>query len=85
MLQGWNNVYTMTEEVSEGCPVYHLDEYTLYFTIPIIGATLKRVNGIWRLQRDCDSIPLTIQKYGATPQGDPFGRWTRGASVEPVD
>nr|QYA18382.1 hypothetical protein KOM_12_112 [Clandestinovirus] len=83
MLQGWNNVYYKTNEISDGKPVYRLNPYTLYYTIPIIGVTIRKVDGVWVLQRDCDDSPLmNLNKYGG--QDDPFGFWSQGMKVEPV-
>jgi hypothetical protein len=83
MLQGWNAVYTKINEESDGCPVYHLEPYTLYWTIPIIGVRILRKNGIWRMKRDCDNYESEIGKYGMAPQSDPFGYWTHGSQVLP--
>jgi len=83
-LQGWNNVYYKTGETSDGCPVYRLDSYKLYWGIPIIGVKIFRDEGVWKLQRECDSYPMSIKKFGQSPQGDPFGYWSEGAHVVPV-
>lgn len=84
MLQGWNSTYYKTSEESDGCPVYRLDSYSLYRFISIIGVKIFRKNGVWVLQRDSDDSPMDICKYGASPQGDPFGYWSNGANVQPV-
>lgn len=84
MLQGWNNTYYITNQTSDGCPVYKLAPYNLYYMIGIIGTRILRIDGIWRIQRDCDSAPTDIYKYGAKPQGDPFGHWTNGGVVTPL-
>lgn len=52
MLQGWNNSYYKTSEKSEGFPVYRLDPYILYWTIPIIGVNIKMIDGEWRIIRE---------------------------------
>ena len=83
MMQGWNNVYTKTDEESDGCPVYHLRPYMLYWFIDIIGVTLYRHNGVWVLKRDGEHHDFGINKYGQKPQPDPFGYWTYGAEVKP--
>ena len=85
MWQGWNTTYYKTSEVSDGCPVYRLDPYTLYWFIDIIGAKLYRKDGVWVFQRDFDFGPFkAICKYGVSPQNDPFGHWSSGARVEPA-
>lgn len=84
MLQGWNNVYIKTGEMSDDCPVYKLDSYTLYGVFPIIGVSIFRRNGIWVMQRECDGYPNGIHKYGESPQPDPFGYWSDGAYVTPA-
>ena len=83
MMQGWNNVYERTGEVSDGCPVYSLAPYNLYFVIAIIGVKIMRVGGIWVLKRDCDLSHMSFRKYGYGPQGDPFGHWSNGGFVVP--
>ena len=84
MLQGWNAKYYKTSDTSDGCPTYRLEPYNLYKMIAIIGVTIKRINGGWVLQRDCDLFPTSMAKYGANPQGDPFGEWSNGMKVNPV-
>ena len=84
MLQGWNNVYYKTGELSDGCPVYRLDSYNLYYLVAIISVRIMRLNGVWVIHRDGDFGPLDIKKYGAGPQGDPFGEWSNGGKVKPV-
>ncbi|CAH6420445.1 Hypothetical protein HVR_LOCUS1194 [uncultured virus] len=84
MLQGWNNVYHKTDEISDGCPVYNLDSYTLYWFFPIIGVKLFRLNETWRLQRDCDFYPTEIRKYSNEDQKTPMGNWSYGAQVTSV-
>jgi len=85
MLQGWNSKYHKTSEMSDGCPVYQLNSYILYYFIDIIGVKLFRVDGIWVLQRMCDVVPaMDIKKYGLGPQPDPFGFWSMGAYVTPI-
>jgi hypothetical protein len=84
MLQGWNNTYYKTGEKSDGCPIYHLDTYYLYYFIHIYGVKLYRRDGVWVMQRDHDTEPLSINKYGEKPQPDPFGYWTYGAQVVPA-
>jgi hypothetical protein len=83
-LQGWNNIYMKTNQMSEGCPVYELQGYNLYWVMPIIGVIIYRKDGIWQMQRDCDLHPMGIKKYGGS-QEDPFGYWTSGAIVVPYD
>ena len=84
MLQGWNNVFYWTTERRDNKPVYRLEPYVLYWTIPIIGVTIYSRNGKWVFQRDYDDEPLPdIYKYGA--QSDPLGSWTMGMKVEPYD
>lgn len=84
MLQGWNNVYYKTGELSDGCPVYRLDSYNLYYFISIIGVRIMRLDGVWVIWRNGDIGPIDIKKYGSSPQGDPFGHWSNGGSVKPV-
>lgn len=84
MLQGWNNVYHLTAEISDGCPVYRLNPYTLYLFIDIIGVRILRIDGVWCMQRDCDDHPMySIKKYGDKNQPDPFGYWSSGMHVKP--
>lgn len=85
LLQGWNSTYYKSSEVNDGCPVYCLDEYTLYWAIPIIGVKLYRDNGVWVLKRNGDPFPGDIKKYGVSPQGDPFGHWSHGMYVKPLN
>jgi hypothetical protein len=44
-LHGWNNTYYKTKATSEGCPVYRLDPYVLYWLIPIVGVRLLKYKG----------------------------------------
>lgn len=76
LLQGWNTTFTRVEgELSEGCPIYHLDGYTLYYLFPILSATIKKVGGSWRFLRDCDEgIPLFIKDKNIGT-GNIFGSW----------
>lgn len=84
MLQGWNSTYYKTTDTSDGCPVYRLDEYALYWTIQIAAVIIYRENGVWRLRRvDCEWTG-DIKKYGQTPQGDPFGYWSSNMQVLPA-
>jgi hypothetical protein len=81
-LQGWNQILYRNGDMSDGCPVYKLDSYTLYFVIGIIGIRLLRINGIWRIQRDGDAVPTDLRQFGAGPQATPFmSDWTGGARV----
>jgi hypothetical protein len=80
MWQGWNTTYYRSDEVEDGCPVYLLDDYTLYFFIRIAGCRLYRQNGIWTFNRRDGPFP-NLHKYGAGPQGDPFGEWEGGMRV----
>jgi hypothetical protein len=85
MLQGWNNIYKKTDEISDNCPIYRLEEYNLYWIIPIIGVRIFREDGVWKMQRDCDFFPLYgFNKYGFAPQGDPFGYWSNNIYVQPA-
>lgn len=52
MLQGWNTTFYKTEKLSEGCPIYRLDGYKLYFLIDIVGVTIKMRNGKWCFTND---------------------------------
>jgi hypothetical protein len=74
MLQGWNNSYYKTNEMSDGCPIYRLDAYTLYWFIPIIGVEIKRVNGLWGFYRECDRGFATFTK-NTGDKGHLFGKW----------
>jgi len=84
MLQGWNNVYYKTSDISDGCPVYRLDSYNLYWLISIIGVRIMRIDGVWVIWRNGDYGPIDIKKYGQSPQPDPFGSWSNGAKVKAV-
>ena len=84
MLQGWNSTYYKTDQSSDGCPIYRLDQYTLYWFIEIAAVVVYRDGGIWKLSRVDFDCGLDINKYGQTPQGDPFGYWSRGMQVIPV-
>ena len=84
-LQGWNTTFYKTQEVSEGCPVYKLDPYILYFFVPIIGVTIYRLNGQWTMKRESDSFPMNIIKISNQDQSSPIGEWTFGAEVASVD
>src|SRR5271157_238002 len=73
MLQGWNCTFYKTGGTSEGCPIYRLDPYTLYWTIPIIGVRILKVNGRWIINRDCDySSDATVSKL-YNDQASPIG------------
>jgi hypothetical protein len=86
MLQGWNSDrYFRTETIRDGCPVYSLESYTLYWTIGIAGVFIFRQNGVWVLQRQDYASDIGINKYGETPQPHPMGIWSKGATVTVVD
>lgn len=82
-LSGWNNTYRMTEEISDGCPVYHMYPYCLYYFLNISGTKIYRDNGIWKLKLEDALCATIIQKYGTSYQSDPFGYWSLGGFVEP--
>jgi hypothetical protein len=82
-LCGWNCELYKTKEESEGVPVYTMDDYCLYGLINIIGIYIKKYNGVWVLQRECDSYPSGIKKIG-NDQISPFGTWTYGAKLHTV-
>lgn len=42
-LQGWNNIYTRTKELSDGAPTYVLPSYVLYGFITIAEAEILRI------------------------------------------
>jgi hypothetical protein len=85
--QGWNTVLKKTNEFSDGAPVYRLNGYKLYYIIPIIGITIRRIAGRWYLHRDCDYINLFAfmgkKKTPETVEKDPLpcGEWTYGGIV----
>jgi len=82
MLQGWNNTYVLEGLDENKFPIYYLAPYTLYCLFPIIGVRIKRNNGDWVLQRDCDPYPTGISKQKGNNEVDtPFGNWTYGATV----
>jgi hypothetical protein len=85
MLQGWNNIYHQNGETQDGCPVYELNDYTLYLAIPIIGTKIYRCQGQWVFHRNCDIDCMPgYAKYGTLPQSDPFGYWSNGVHVTPL-
>jgi hypothetical protein len=84
MLQGWNNIYTKIDQMTDDCPIYELQSYLLYGLFPIIGTIIYRKDGIWQMQRECDYHPNGIKKYGGS-QEDPFGFWSHGAIIAPYD
>ena len=73
-MQGWNAKYKRVGNT------YRLEPYTLYGTIPIIGVTLYKAHGKWRLQRDCDYFYMEINKLDDN-QDTPIGKWTYGGTV----
>ena len=86
-MHGWNKVLSKTSRYSDGCPVYELQSYNLWGLIPIVGISIFREDGIWRLMRiDNYNLPNTrcIFKYGGKPQNDPFGSWSMGGWVNAV-
>lgn len=87
MFSGWNNVFKRVEgEDSEGCPVYHLDEYALYFIIPILAVTIKKKDGKWIFYRDCDTDNFAfMKKVAGQSEETPFGEWTYGGCVTPIN
>ncbi len=78
MFQGWNNIFTKTDELSEDCPIYVLSEYTLYSLIEIIGVNLLKKDGKWRLQRSCDSSYFFTK---ISDEDSPIGTWEYGGRV----
>ena len=84
MLSGWNNKYIKQDDNT-----YYLAAYKLYWLIPIIGVTIKKITDKWRLIRDgdcfCDSDDdeIGIYKLG-NDQDSPIGEWTYGAIVSKV-
>jgi hypothetical protein len=88
MLRGWNHEFYKTHEVSDGCPVYQLDYYTHWvgwiIPISIIGGQIKRTNGKWEFLRD-GVDRQGIHMFGETPQGSPFGHWSKNGYVAPVE
>ena len=78
MWQGWNCVFTYSGQLKEGCPVYRLDEYILYGSIVIIGATIKKHAGVWIMQRDCDPAGRAITSKSGRDQAQPIGKWSVG-------
>jgi len=91
MLQGWNTEFVRTSEESDGCPVYYLEPYNLYWLIPIIGGYVKRVKGNWIFQRECDwdGIHALNKKrcfvQNESPDLYPYGPWTFDAFVKAVN
>jgi len=45
---GWNNDYILENGV------YRLEPYNLFGFIPIIGVSILKKDGEWRLRRECD-------------------------------
>ncbi len=84
-MHGWNRKYYKSSRESDGCPVYLLDPYMLYWVIPIIGMMVYRENGIWRLKMIEDCLAPYRKKSEDIPQSDPFGEYTGGITVSPVD
>ncbi len=80
MLQGWNNIYYKSEEMRNGFPVYCLDSYTLYYTIPIIGVKVFYNCDKWVLQRNGDLWTTDIECLEKPNQL--FGKWSYGALVK---
>lgn len=64
-------------------PYLYLKSYNLYWTIAIIGVRIFREDGVWKMQRDCDTRPMSFNKYGLAPQSDPFGYWSDNIYVQP--
>jgi hypothetical protein len=77
MLQGWNTVYQLVVHAS-GEIEYRLGRYTLYWFIPIIGISIRKIDGRWTLIREDGAI--IASKAGA--QETPFGEgWDYGMTV----
>lgn len=83
MLQGLNTKYYKTNNLSDGVPTYRIDSYTLYFLIPIYGATIKRVNGKWVLARD-HAFEQNVMEKQSSGSVFPYGTWDFGSQVVPV-
>lgn len=82
MLQGWNCVFHRVAGGRVGednTPVYRLEEYTLYFLIPIIGVEIRKEGGKWKFFRDCDYGSPSFQKLG--DHSTPIGTWTNGKVI----
>jgi len=77
MFQGWNTVFHKTSEIKNEYPVYRLKDYTLYWTIPIIGCFIYFNGNTWFLQRR-DGFVTPWEKQNST---DPTGEWTDGMYV----
>ena len=84
VLQGWNTTFSKTKDLSDGAPIYRLEPYSLYFTIPIIGGSVKKVNGKWIFVRDYDfGVNSGLEKV-SPGNCFPFGEWSYGAKIVPI-
>ena len=75
MLQGWNGVYQITNEKSDDVPVYRLNSYLLYWLIPIIAVTLRRVDGRWKIKSE------SMLKETVASNDELFGNWRHGCQI----
>jgi hypothetical protein len=80
-LCGWNTVFTITDQTSNGLPVYHMRGYTLYWFFRILSARILNVKGQWFLQRDCDEDGTYILHKSVGCQLSPIGFWSHDAIV----
>jgi hypothetical protein len=78
-LQGWNTVFTKAESLDpNGNPFYILESYVYLWSVPIIGCTIRKVDGIWVLCRNCDCYDDWICRKVGDDQESPAGNWTMG-------
>jgi hypothetical protein len=97
-LCGYNTLFVKTDRVSEGCPEYELQPYTLFVFIGIIGLRIFKSNGQWvacHFYPDYDgstsSVPheyythsRVLSKLSYQEQVTPFGEWSRGGRIGPA-
>lgn len=78
MLQGWNNIYVRSDSSCQyESPIYHLQNYTLYNVINIIGVTIKKKDDKWIFYRDCDGEDCPFY----TNNEDLLGQWAHGPFI----
>ena len=81
LLRGWNADYSRRKTLSDGVPTYRLESY-VHYIVPIVGATIMRIGGVWTFVPDNASY-TTLEKM-SVGSALPCGKWSYGAVVMPV-
>ena len=76
--QGWNTELKLRTH-GGGAITYQLDDYILYWFIPIAPLTICKQGGRWVMLKDAETV--ICEKLSNLSQETPFGEWTMGVSV----